>query len=85
MRKVKKKMGRPSNKRPVVEKIRRKCVGCGKIKEVKFRNWNIPSYSFEKDIPAYVKNGPKKNRIDIKGASVEYYCGYDCYQDTGGE
>ena len=28
--------GRPSNKRPVVEKIRRKCVGCGKIKEVGF-------------------------------------------------
>ena len=36
--------GRPSNKRPVVEAIRRKCVGCGKIKEVKFKKYWIPSY-----------------------------------------
>ena len=73
--------GRPSNKRPVVEKIRRKCVGCGKIKEVVFRNYYIPPYTFEKDIPVYQKNGPKKDRLERKGATVEYWCTYDCYQD----
>ena len=29
-------------KRPEVETIRRKCVACGKIKEVKYKEWYIP-------------------------------------------
>ena len=74
--------GRPSNKRPIVEAIRRKCVGCGKIKEVKFKKYWIPSFTLEKDIPAYSKNGPKKDRLERKGATVKYYCEYDCYQEN---
>ena len=73
--------GRPSNKRPVVEPIRRKCVGCGKIKQVGFKKYFIPSYTLEKDIPVYQKNGPKKDRLERRGATVEYWCTYDCYQD----
>ena len=29
-------------KRPVVEPIRRKCVACGKVKLVEYREWYIP-------------------------------------------
>jgi len=38
------KRGRPSNKRPVVEPIRRKCQapGCGKIRLVVYKEWKIP-------------------------------------------
>jgi|TARA_R110000823_G_scaffold240334_1_gene365340 hypothetical protein len=73
--------GRPSNKRPIVEAIRRKCVGCGKIKEVKFKKYWIPSYSDLSEIPVYLKNGPKTNRLERKGAIVKYYCEYECYQE----
>ena len=61
-------------KRPEVETIRRKCVACGKIKEVKFKDWYIPPAKFvdnQQNIP---------NRIDIPGASVKYY---GCFVDNG--
>ena len=61
-------------KRPEVETIRRKCVACGKIKEVKFKDWYIPPAKFV----ANQQNRP--NRIDIPGASVKYY---GCFVDNG--
>ena len=62
-------------KRPEVETIRRKCVACGKIKEVKYREWSIPPAKFV----ANQQNRP--NRIDIPGASVKYYC---CFKNDDG-
>ncbi len=61
-------------KRPEVETIRRKCVACGKIKEVKFKERYIPPAKFV----ANQQNRP--NRIDIPGASVKYY---GCFVDNG--
>ena len=61
-------------KRPEVETIRRKCVACGKIKEVKFNDLYIPPAKFV----ANQQNRP--NRIDIPGASVKYY---GCFVDNG--
>ena len=67
------KRGRPSNKRPVVEPIRRKCQapGCGKIRLVVYREWKIP--------PRTQYGGPQtpregQTRLDIPGAEVNYYC-----------
>ena len=61
-------------KRPEVETIKRKCVACGKIKEVKFKDWYIPRAKFV----ANQQNRP--NRIDIPGAWVKYY---GCFVDNG--
>ena len=62
-------------KRPEVEKIRRKCVACGKIKEVKYKEWYIPPTKFNPN------KGTAPNRIDIPGASVKYYC---CFKNDDG-
>ena len=60
-------------KRPEVETIRRKCVACGKIKEVKYKEWYIPPTKFNPN------KGTSPNRIDIPGASVKYY---GCFVDN---
>ncbi len=62
-------------KRPEVETIRRKCVACGKIKEVKYKEWSIPPTKFNPN------KGTSPNRIDIPGASVKYYC---CFKNDDG-
>ena len=62
-------------KRPEVETIRRKCVACGKIKEVKYKEWYIPPTKFNPN------KGTAPNRIDIPGASVKYYC---CFKNDDG-
>ena len=41
----------------------------------------IPSYTDVREIPVYIKNGPKQNRLERKGAIVKYYCEYECYQE----
>ena len=80
MRKVK--MGRPSKKRPYIEPFRKKCTGCGGIRWVKYTHYVMPSVD-EFDVPVYVKNEFHPERKTIKGANVQYYCGYDCYQTDG--
>ena len=60
-------------KRPEVETIRRKRVACGKIKEVKYKEWYIQPTKFNPN------KGTSPNRIDIPGASVKYY---GCFVDN---
>ena len=59
-------------KRPVVEEIRRKCAGCGKIKVVQYREWKMPPSKFV----ANQNNRP--NSGDVPGAIVTNYCSYEC-------
>ena len=65
-------------KRPVVEPIRRKCVACGKVKLVEYREWYIPPVEKETFVSGA---GDKKSRLDIPGSSVS---NYGCFpQDDG--
>ena len=74
-------MGRPSNKRPVVEPIRRKCATCGKVLLVKHRKWIIPQRGSEYKVPSYNPNTKKKERKEIPGVEVLNFCSIEC----GGE
>ena len=65
-------------KRPVVEPIRRKCVGCGKVKLVVYREWFIPPVEKETFVSGADK---KKSRLDIPGSSVKYF---GCYPNDDG-
>ena len=58
--------GRPSNKRPVVEPIRRKCVGCGKIKQVGFKKYFIPGAISKFDGHVFTFNFKKKKEPCLK-------------------
>ena len=70
--------GRPSNKRPVVEPIRKKCYNCGKIRLVKHKKTILPTAGSQWKIPIYNKNATKKNRVDLPGVVIEYYCSVEC-------
>ena len=56
-------------------------------------NWTIESYKTDTyeisptdtqhEYTVYVKNEFHPERKTIKGANIQYYCGYDCYQTNG--
>tara|TARA_Y100001963_G_C6769801_1_gene444255 strand:+ start:2030 stop:2293 length:264 start_codon:yes stop_codon:yes gene_type:complete len=73
----------PRQKRPVRERIRRKCHTCGSIKWVEHRQFHIPTFDSQGGIkiPTYNPNAKKPKHEDIKGVVVENYCSIECAGD----
>jgi hypothetical protein len=62
--------------RPVVEDIRRKCNTCGSVKTVVVKKYNMPPAKFTPTM------NNKPLRKDIPGVGIEYYCSYECSEQT---
>ena len=56
---------------------RKKCSGCGKIREVSFTQTIVPTYFDYKNIPMYQRGKNKISREDLKGERkcvIKYFC-----------
>jgi|14_taG_2_1085336.scaffolds.fasta_scaffold37108_2 hypothetical protein len=69
-------------KRPIVERIRRKCHTCGSVKWVEHKLYKMPPFNSQggTKLPTYTPK-TRKNRTDIPGVVIENYCSTECAGD----
>ena len=63
--------------------IRKKCHTCGKMATNPYVYHIVPSRKYW-NIPNYVKNGPRTDRVDLKGdmkITIYNYCNKECEQN----